>query len=364
MKPFKLERYFAQYEFSAPFLLSSSDCQALSMKELLSMVDEETLNLWNNLSLSYTEAKGHPLLRSEIANLYDDDNEIMVIAPEEGIYITMQSLLNEGDHVITTFPGYQSLYEIAETKGCRVSHWTPSTNKGWSFEIDDLKALVTEQTKMIVINFPHNPTGTTLSKSSLEEIVQLARSRNIILFSDEMYRFLEYEEKDRLPSVSDLYENGISLSGLSKSFALPGLRIGWLATKNSKCFKKFEEYRDYTTICNSAPGEILALMALRSPKTIIHRNLKIIKTNLHLLDKFFDSHKDLFSWIKPQAGTIAFPRLIGGDVDQFCKNLVKKQGVLLLPASLYDYEGNNFRIGFGRKNMAEALGELEKYLKS
>ncbi len=363
--PFKLERYFARYEFTAPYLLSSSDCEPLSLNELLSMADGESMKLWNLLKLGYTESQGHPELREEIAKLYHGINpeNIMVMAPEEGIFIIMNVLLEKGDEIITTFPGYQSLYEVARSIGCRIKHWKPKYNEGWKFNVDDLRELLTNKTKMLVINFPHNPTGTTITPEEQKEIVSLAKESGITIFSDEMYRYLEYDEENRLKSISEVYENSISLFGMSKSFALAGLRIGWLVAHNKDWLNQFITFKDYTTICNSATSEILALMGLRSKEQILRRNLEIIRYNLHELDQFFSEFEDYFEWQKPIAGPIAFPKLtMEKEVAEFCKDLVEKQGVMFLPAEVYDFPVNHFRIGFARKNLPEAITEVRNYL--
>jgi len=365
INPFKLERYFAKYEFTAPYLLSCSDCEPLSLKDLIALADNETLALWNDLKLGYTESLGHPVLREEISKLYSSikPHQVIVLSPEEGIYITMSSLLKKGDHVVVTFPGYQSLYEIANSHECEISKWIPKYDKGWVFDINEFKNLIRDNTKLIVINFPHNPTGATISESELREIIEIAKQKNIVVFSDEMYRFLEYDPKTRISSACDLYENAIALFGMSKSFALAGTRIGWIATKNEEILKKVAFYKDYTTICSSAPSEILSIMALRAKDSILKRNLQIIESNLTILDSFFAKHSHLFDWNKPLAGPIAFPKLISEiRIDDFCLDLVEKNGVMLLPASVYDFDGNFFRIGFARKNMPDALDKLKEYL--
>lgn len=365
IQPFKLERYFAKYEFSAPYLLSCSDCEALTLKEVLSMADENSLKMWNYLKLGYTESQGHPILREEVSKLYQTikPEEVLIIAPEEGIFIAMNNLLEKGDHVVIAFPCYQSLYEIANSLGCEVSKWTPKNKNYWIFDINDLKSLIKDKTRLIVINFPHNPTGATLQEQELKEIINIAKQKNIIVFSDEMYRFLEYDQANRAPSACDLYDDAISLFGMSKSFALAGLRIGWLTTKNPGLFKKFAIYKDYTTICSSAPSEILAIIALRAKDKILNRNLNIINSNLKLLDEFFAGYAKIFDWRKPKAGPIGFPKLKAEiDVADFCIDLVEKKGVMLLPSKVYDYKSNNFRIGFARKHMPEALAKLKEYL--
>lgn len=364
VSPFKLERYFDKYEFSAPYLLSSSDCEPLQLNELLALADEESLEKWNTLKLGYTESKGDPLFRNEISKLYTSisADDVLVLVPEEGIFIAMNILLDKGDHVITTFPGYQSLYQVAEDIGCRISKWEPDSHL--KFQIQDLKSLVTDKTKLIVINFPHNPTGAVISKKELNEIVALARNKNITIFSDEMYRFMEYDERDRLPSVCDLYENAISLFGLSKTFGLPGLRMGWLTTRNDHFMQALIAFKDYTTICNNAPGEKLGTIALQNKYALIQRSLHVIHSNLTVLEAFAQRQKEWFIWQTPKAGSIAFPELkIKGTVMDFCQDLVKKKGVMLLPHDVYDFSRNHVRIGFGRKNLPDVLKVFEDFVK-
>lgn len=365
--PFKLERYFAKYEFSAPHLLSCSDCEPLTLKELLALADEEGVRMWDELSLGYTESQGGPQLRSEIAQLYDTiaPENLLVAAPQELIFIAMNALLEKDDHVIVTVPGYQSLYQMAYSLGCEVTKWEVRKEADrWYFDIDELRSAIKKNTKLIVINFPHNPTGALLSHDELNDIVELARSHGIAIFSDEMYHRLEFNSADRLPAVSDLYEDGISLFGMSKSFGLAGLRIGWLSTRNKEILSQCAAFKDYTTICNSAPSEALALIALRARDTIIKRNLDIIQTNLALLDEFFHRYPTIFSWVKPKAGPILFAELLSPvQIDEFCHKVVETKGVMLLPSTVYDYPGNYFRIGFGRKDMPEVLRIFEEYVK-
>ncbi len=363
IKPFKLERYFAKHEFTAPYLLSCSDCEPLSQRELLAMADDESKSLWDALKLAYTHSPGHPVLRTEIAKLHTKitAENITIAAPEECIFIAMNVLINEGDHVITTFPAYQSLYEIANSLQANLSKWEPS--KEGNFNLEDLIAMINKNTKLIIINFPHNPSGETISATQLKEIVKIAGEKNITIFSDEMYRLLEYDKKDRLPSVSDLYEKGISLCGMSKSFALAGLRIGWLSTQNNDLTDKFIEFKDYTSICPPAPSEILSIIALRNKEYIIQRNLSIIKENLNLLEELINRHPDKLSWRRPVAGPISFVELrLEQGVDLFCKDLIDKKGVMLLPAGIYDYPHPKVRIGLGRKTFTDALSKFEDFL--
>jgi aspartate/methionine/tyrosine aminotransferase len=254
---------------------------------------------------------------------------------------------------------------VAQTAGCYITRWDTFSANGWELDPDFLEKVIRPETRAIVINCPHNPTGYILSRDRLDAIISIARQHNLILFSDEVYRFLEYHREDALPPVCDLYERGVSLGVMSKSFGLAGLRIGWIATRDAELYNRMAGFKDYTTICNSGPSEFLAGIAIRNLDRIVLRNRQIIQTNLSLLEDFFQRHTDRFEWQAPKAGPIAFPGLTGGqDADSFAHELVSASGVLLLPGSCYDPAfQNHFRIGFGRKNMPESLALLDNYLK-
>ena len=362
---FKLERYFARWEFSAPYLLCSSDVDGYRLDELLALADDEGRELWQNLSLGYTESAGHPLLRREIAQIYKgvDPAEVLTFAGgEEAIFVLMNTLLRAGDHAIVTWPSYQSLYTIAQTIGAEVTLLPLEQRANWELDIEKLRRALKPNTRLIVVNFPHNPTGALPDHETFAAIVEVAKDADTYLFSDEAYRLLEYDPADILPSAVECYAKGIALGIMSKSFALAGLRIGWLASHDADFLRRAASFKDFVTICNSAPSEILALIALRAKEAVLARNRGIIARNLVQLDRFFAKWSDVFEWIRPQAGSIAFPRLHTGlPVEQFASELVEREGVLLLPGTVYDYPGDHFRIGFGRKNMPEALARLEQF---
>jgi aspartate/methionine/tyrosine aminotransferase len=368
IQPFKLERYFAKYEFKAKYLLSSSDCESLGMEELLDMATPETQALWQNLKLGYTESTGNPLLRIEIAKMYAHitPDDVLVSAPEEAIFIMMHTMLKRGDHAVVISPAYQSLAEIAHSIGCRVTPWQLRPDaRSWQIDITQLERSLTPKTQLLVINFPHNPTGHMISRAEFDAILTLAEQHDLPVFSDEMYRLLEWEPSRRLPPICDVYQKGISLSGLSKSFALPGLRLGWLATREHTWIEACQIYKDYTTICNSAPSEVLGIVALQNQARILQRNLEIVQSNLALAEGFFKQNEDRFRWYPPKAGSIAFPEWIGkGTVEQFCQQAIDQQGVMIVPGSLFEYPGNYFRIGLGRRNFGKALANLVIFLKN
>jgi len=364
LPPFKLERYFARYEFNTEFLLCSSDCEAMSIADLLALevnAEEKFQSVW----LGYTESQGSPALRKEISKIYEtiEPGEILVhTGAEEAIFLFMQAVLQQGDHIIVHSPCYQSLTEIAKGIGCDVSLWLAREENNWALDLDELKHLHRPNTRVVVINTPHNPTGYLMPRPDFESINRFAQENNLLLFVDEVYRESEYDPSTRLPAVCDMGNHAVSLGVTSKTYGLAGLRIGWIATRNKKVYDRMASLKDYTTICNSAPGEFLAEVAIRNREVLAGRSIGIIKRNLAVIGDFFSRHPSLFSWIRPQAGSMGFPKLLRGDIEEFCDEVVREAGVLLLPGTMYEDTGNHFRVGLGRKSLPHAVERFESYL--
>jgi aspartate/methionine/tyrosine aminotransferase len=332
------------------------------------MADQECLSLWNDLKFSYTETHGLPLLREEISKLYttqDKDNILVFSGAEEAIYIAMQVLLKRGDDVVVLTPCYQSLKEIPKAAGANVTKFSLDWKcNNWSFDLDKFASVVTHKTKLVILNFPHNPTGFHPDPKLFRQILDIVKQHNAYLFSDEVYRLSEQNPADTLPNAVDCYDKAISLGVMSKSFGLPGLRIGWVATQDKTLLHELASYKNYTSICNSAPSEILSIMALRNKTHIIERNKTIAKNNLDLLDSFFKQHTAIYDWYRPKAGFINFPRLkLDIHIDQFAQRLIDDEGVILLPGTLFDNSHNHFRLGYGRRNLSESLARLERFTK-
>ena len=363
---FALERYFARWEFAAEHLLCASDIQAYPMAELLALADDETRALWDGLELGYTESTGHPLLRREIAALYEtiEPHDVLTFAgAEEAVFCLANVLLGPGDHAIVTWPAYQSLYEVGRAAGADVTLHELHESDGWAIDVDRLRAQVTPATRLIVVNTPHNPTGMLADRATYEAVVEIARESGAHLLVDEVYRYLEFDETERLPAGVDALPRGISLGVMSKAYALAGLRIGWLATHDRDLLAGLAAFKDYTTICSSAPSEILSIIALRAKGQVLARSRGIIAANLDLIDAFFDDWADRFTWVRPRASSIGFARLTvpGVRIDDWAAELVQAEGVLLAPGSVFEYPGNHFRLGFGRTDLPAALGRLDAY---
>jgi aspartate/methionine/tyrosine aminotransferase len=366
VKPFRIEHYFAKHEFSAKYLLASSDAESQTVRDVLALepgAHEKFLEQW----CGYTEAPGAPQLREAIAGIYkriQPDDVLVLSCAEEGILVLYHALVNPGDHVIVETPCYESGIELARSTGAEVSEWRRHSEQNWAHDFHALEKLIRPNTKVIYINTPHNPTGLLMPKNIFESVLQLAGKHGIAVFCDEVYRELEHDPATRLPAACDLYEHAVSMGSMSKTYGLAGLRLGWFASRDAEILRRCAEFKLYTTISSSAPSEFLSGVALRHREVLLNRNLKIVQKNLSLLDAFFLKRADLFDWVRPNASTIGFARLkLPRDVQEFCDDVVNKSGVMLLPGSVYD-EPRHIRFGYGRKNMPEALEHFEAYLKA
>jgi aspartate/methionine/tyrosine aminotransferase len=366
IKPFKLERFFTTHEFAVDHSLCSSDCEAMTIGEVLAL-EKDATEKFHNLWLGYTESKGSPALREDISSIYTSitANDIIVCSgAQEPIFLFSQAMLKSEDEVIVQFPCYQSAHSVPESIGCKVINWEVKyINNQPVFNVEELAALVNKNTKAIYINSPHNPTGHHFSIDEQNAIVALARKYNCLIFCDEVFRESEHDPQYKIPAIADVYENGVSLGVLSKSYGLPGLRIGWIATKRKDIVEKISILKEYTTICNAAPSEFLAGVALRNRAHILKRNLGIIQTNISLLNTFFEKYTHLFTWQAPIAGPTSFVK-INVDYDDviFAEKLIAAKKVLILPGTMYDYKGY-FRIGFTKKDMPIALEKFEAFVK-
>lgn len=372
MRDFELERYFSKWEFTATYHMTASDIESMSIAELLALATDEDRAKFNSQWLGYTETYGHPELLEEIAGTYEtaETSHVLCFAgAEEGIYTAMRVLLARDDHAIVVVPNYQAA-ETIPADICNVSGVPLDENDNWSLDIDRVKREIRPNTKLISINFPNNPTGSVLDSDRFMALVTLCRDHGLYLFSDEVYRLVEREASIRLPQAADVYEKALSLNVMSKAYGLPGLRIGWIVSKDVQILSKMERYKHYLTICNSAPSERLAIIALKARSVILERNRSLLSHNVAKLDAFFEEFSDYFEWQRPDGGCVAFPKYLGAEnANHFCEDLVAKTGVLLLPprifhSELLDTPQNRFRIGFGRKHFEEGLGAFRAYLQS
>jgi aspartate/methionine/tyrosine aminotransferase len=267
-------------------------------------------------------------------------------------------------------PNYQS-HETLPMAICDATGVPLDPDDGWSLDIDRVRDAIKPNTKLITINFPHNPTGTILPLGRYMAFIDLCRTHGIYILHDEIFNGLGSTGTQHLPFVADVYERGLSLNVMSKSFGLPGLpglRIGWIACQDAEIISKMERMKHYLSICNSGPSERLTKIALNNREQLLRRNCEIVDQNLPKWDAFFGRHPDLFEWRRPDGSCMAFPRYKGPEgVEEFCRSAVEDSGVLLLPSTIYRSDlsqtpTDRFRLGYGRLGLDEGLAALEAHV--
>lgn len=367
---FRLETHFSKWEFKARYHLTASDAESLSMRDLLALASPEEREAFEGMWLGYTETFGASDLRQTIASLYEHRNadEILCFAgASEGIFAANSVLLDKDSHAIIVTPNYQS-HETLPLAICEATGIPLDPDDGWSLDIDRVVEAVRPNTKLVTINFPHNPTGTILPLDRYHALIELCRKHGIYILHDEIFHGLGPTGTAHLPFVTDVYERGLSLNVMSKSYGLPGLRIGWIACADSQVISRMERMKHYLSICNSGPSERLAKIALLNRDKLLSRNCSIIDENLPKWEAFFERYPDLFEWRRPDGSCMAFPRYKGAEgVEQFTRSLVEEDGVLLLPSTIYKSDlgatpADRFRLGFGRKGLDEGLAVLDAYI--
>jgi len=370
MRDFALEVYFSRWRSAARHHLTASESETMSFGELVSEADDEDRRRLETLPIGYTDPRGAAWLREAIADCYETvaaESVLCFAGAQEGLYAAMQALLSGDDHALVITPNYQSS-ETIPVGICAVTGVGLDSASGWSLDIDAVDSATRPNTKLISINFPNNPTGKILERDRFDALVALCRRRGIWLFSDEICRLMERDPAMRLPAAVDAYERGISLSSVSKSYGLPGLRIGWIACRSAELMRRMERVKNYLSICNAAPCEVLARIALKAGDRILTRNRLLAMRNLAMLGHFFAENGDLFDWHVPDGGVVGYPRYHGAEgAEAFCAKLIEEHGIMLLPATVYrseilDTPMDRFRIGFGRRDFPAGLEAMQTAL--
>jgi aspartate/methionine/tyrosine aminotransferase len=373
LPPFRLEVFFSDWESHAKYNIAQSDAETMTVDEILALATPEEREAFGAIRLSYPPAWGGDDLRAAVAATYDtvdDDHVLCFSGAEEAIFWAMEDLIGPGDHAIVTVPNYQSMESVAIATGADITPAVLDPQKSWAFDLDDLKAQLKPNTRLVAVNFPNNPTGATPDEMTFRALVELCDERGIQLFSDEVYRGLEVEgSRPALPQAADISQKALSLNVMSKAYGLSGLRIGWLASQNRDVLARLEKRKHFTSICNAGPSEHLATIVLRNAEKVRDRNRRIIAENLPLFREFFtDRWGHLFEWEQPQGGCVSYPRYLGPEsADDFCHRLLIEAGVCVLPPSIYqsalaEMPSDRFRMGVGHRVGAAALDVFDDYL--
>ncbi len=367
---FKLETHFSKWEFKARYHLCASDAQSMSVRELLELATPEDREAFEGMWLGYTETFGAPDLRQTIADTYESQNASSILCfcgASEGIFAANSVIMDKHSHAIVVTPNYQSHEALPASFG-EVSAVALDATDNWSLDIDQIAASIKPNTKLVTINFPHNPTGSILPLDRYMALIDLCRKHGIYILHDEIFHGLGHAQSNHLPQIADVYERGLSLNVTSKSYGLPGLRIGWIACQDAAILSAMERMKHYLSICNSGPSERLANIAIKNRQALLTRNCQIVDTNLPKWQALFERYPTLFDWQTPDGSCMGFPRYKGAEgVEVFAQKLVEDSGVLVLPSSIYSSNLANtpkdrFRVGLGRKGLDEGLAAMQAHI--
>lgn len=350
IKPFEVEEWMNKYETGAKYNIAETCADSISVDELFEMTGEDKEEFFKNFCakrLTYGAIEGNPKLKEGICSLYHTikpENIVTTHGASGANHHIFYSIISPGDKVISIMPAYQQLYSIPESYGANLKIINLKSENNYLPDLDELKSLAVQGTKLICINNPNNPTGALMDKTLLMDIIDIAKSVDAYVLCDEVYRHLTQEDV-WCESIVDLYEKGISVSSMSKVFSMAGVRLGWIVTHDMAVVKSCFSHRDYNLVSCGMFDEALSAVALKHSDVILDRNRTLVRKNLYILDKWINSEKH-FSYIKPMAGTTA---LVYYDFDipsyEFCKQLYYKTGAFVTPGDCFK-QPKSIRIGY------------------
>lgn len=365
---FKVEQWLTTYETKVKYNITKTSAVPVTLAELFEMMGEDLEDFWRTFSqrkLSYGDIEGNPDFLRGVCGLYRTLSPAHII-PTHGTsganHLLISAIVEPGDHVISVKPTYQQLYSIPASLGAKVDILQLRRENGYLPDLAELRAMVTEKTKLICINNPDNPTGSLMDNALLGQVVEIARSCGAYLLSDEVYLPMCPKGQD-IDCVADIYEKGASTCSMSKAYSLAGLRIGWIATKNEALLQACASHREYTLISSGLFDEAVAAVALTHVDKLLEKNLALIARNLPIVDRWVANEPHI-SYLYPQAGTTA---LLHYDMDidsvTFCRRLMEETGVFMVPGDCFD-EPNALRLGFAidTEILETGLRELHTFL--
>lgn len=364
---FGVEEWLNKWEKKATYDISQSSIDALTVEELIGLDGTTVTDFFETISkepLGYGWIEGSDEFKSLVAALYkhvEPDTILQTNGATGANFLALYALIEPGDHVVSMLPTYQQLYDIPLSLGATVDFVELKEKDHWQLDLADLESKLTDRTKMICLNSANNPTGTLLDIPTLKAIVEMARKVDAYILIDEVYSPLT--EKEEFSSIVDLYEKGIATNSLSKTYSLPGLRIGWTAS-SKEIADIFRKYRDYTMICGGVLSDKLAVHALKNKDKIIERNRKIIIDNLSILNQWVEKESRV-RLVPPNYVSTSFIKLdIPQEDEAFCIDLLEETGVLLVPGEAFGYPGYA-RLGYCCKQdtLTKALELLSDFLR-
>ena len=364
LKPFMLDAWLDQYEHDIDFNLAASTGPAWTVNEILALADEETRHRFLNHNLVYSRPAGADGLRAAIAEMQGVPVEAVqiVTGASEALVALMWLAAEPGANVIIPLPGFTTFSALPESLGLETRFYRIRHENGFRIDVDEIKRLTDSKTKLILINSPHNPTGTTISDSDMEALHDFTAERGIQLVSDEVYHPIYHGKQTksaaRLPHAT-------VIADLSKAFSIAGVRTGWMIEHDAVRLQQYWNARAYFSICNNTTGEILSEIAIRNRDVVLGKTQEAATRNLKLIEQFMSQHRDTLGWIPPQGGMTAFPWLVSGEnARPFCQ-AATEHGILLAPGDCFDVP-SHFRLGFAAvgDNFLRALDRFGAFVKS
>ena len=361
--PAHLEYWLRDYYFTAEIDISCSGVESFSFGEVRQLFNITPDDL-DSIVLRDSRTLGAPDLRTAIGNRFGNGKTERVMATNgssEAIYLIMHSLLEPGDEVVVLDPAYQQLFSIAESVGCRLKHWRLRFEDSFHPDLAEARRLIGPETRMIVVNFPHNPTGASLTPEEQDELIDLAAGAGAYLVWDAAFAELTYDSPV-LPDPGTRYDRSITLGTLSKAYGLPGLRVGWCLAA-PEVLERLVRLRDYTTLALSPLVEHVATRAIENGDLLVQPRLAQARHNLELLVSWANRHTEFVQLVRPQGGVSVFMRVHGVvDIEDFCRQLADEYGVLLVPGTSFGDPGY-VRVGFGcsTTELTTALSRLSEH---
>ncbi len=343
IRPFGVEMWMNEFETKCELNLAETCVQSITLGELFEMSGQRDsiLDELSAIKMTYGAIEGSDRLRDAICGLYENQTRDNILTTHGTIganSLVHQTLVSRGDHVISVIPTYQQHYSIPESIGADIELLHLKPENGFLPDLDELRAMVRPDTKLIAINNPNNPTGSLMDQALLQQIVEIARSVDAWLLCDEVYRGTDQEGDGFTAAVADLYEKGISTAGMSKAYSLAGLRVGWIAGPKDMLHEVMI-HRDYNTISVGKIDELLAALALENRDKILNRSRRITRENLQIV-KDWIADEPLISWVEPNSGTTALLKYdLAMSSRDLCVALLQEEGVMLTPGSALDMEG-------------------------
>ncbi|MGF6653153.1 aspartate/methionine/tyrosine aminotransferase [Paraburkholderia youngii] len=367
IKDFGVERWMDLYETKCTYNLAETCVESLTVDQLLTLTGKQDsiLDELRGLKLTYGAIEGSARLRETISAMYTNqspDNLIVTHGAIGGNALVYETLVEPGDTVISVLPTYQQHYSIPESYGAHVRILKLREQNGFLPDLDELRSLVNDRTRLIAINNPNNPTGSLMGEQFLAEIGEIARSCDAYVLCDEVYRGTDQEGSGYTASIADVYERGISTGSMSKTYSLAGLRLGWVAGPKD-LIRAVAIHRDYNTISVGMIDDHFASIALENRAAILARNHDIVRTNLAIVDAWIEKEPAI-SYVKPKSGTTALLKYdLPMSSREFCIELIEQTGVMLTPGSALDMEGY-VRLGYAnnRTVLEAGLAKISQFL--